>query len=127
MIKVTAAIIEKDNKILIARRKEGKKLAGLWEFPGGKVDPGETPEECLRRELFEEFGIDTEINDFICSSEYTYPHGAIELLVYKVTYISGEFHLTDHDEIKWITPQDFSEYDFAPADIPVVNKLMTDH
>lgn len=69
MKQVTAAVIEKDGRVLIAQRKTGDALAGKWEFPGGKLEPGETPEACLRRELREEFGVETEIGDFICSSE----------------------------------------------------------
>lgn len=125
MIKVTAAVIEKDGKILIAKRKKGTRLEGKWEFPGGKLKCNETPEECLKRELQEEFGIETKVEDFICSSEYIYPHISIELLAYRVKYVSGEFFLTDHDEIKWVPIQELNNYEFAPADIPVVNKIMT--
>ena len=70
---VTCAIIEKDGKILIARRAEGQKLAGKWEFPGGKVEDGESPEECLKRELEEEFGIPTEVGEFITSTKIGSP------------------------------------------------------
>ncbi|EKE04183.1 MAG: hypothetical protein ACD_20C00098G0011 [uncultured bacterium] len=126
MQKVTAAVIEKDGKILIAKRKKGTRLEGKWEFPGGKLKCEETPEQCLKRELEEELGIETEVGDFICSSKYEYPHISIELLVYRVKYISGIFELTDHEEIKWVYPQDLSDYDLAPADIPIVNKLLAD-
>ncbi|OGH98198.1 MAG: NUDIX hydrolase [Candidatus Melainabacteria bacterium GWF2_32_7] len=126
MQKVTAAVIEKDGKVLIAKRKTGTRLEGKWEFPGGKLECSETPEECLRRELEEELGIDTVVGEFICSSEYEYPHISIELLVYRVKYISGEFKLTDHDEIKWVYPHELANYNLASADIPVVNKLMAD-
>ena len=70
---VAAAVIEKDGKILIAQRKKGWRFAGKWEFPGGKIEPNETPEECLRRELREELGIETEIGDFFCVSTYRIP------------------------------------------------------
>lgn len=122
-VKVTAAVIEKDGKILIAKRKEGGRLASKWEFPGGKLEEGETPKECLRRELREEFGIDTRIKDFICSSEHEYSYGSIELLAYRADHLSGEFRLNDHEEIRWIKPNEFDEYDFAEADLPVVCKL----
>ena len=76
MQKVTAAVIEKDGKILIARRKRDDSQAGKWEFPGGKLEAGETPEACLKRELREELGIETEVGAFFCSSRFVYPqHG----------------------------------------------------
>jgi 8-oxo-dGTP diphosphatase len=126
MIKVTAAIIEKDGKILIARRKKDDPLKDKWEFPGGKVEDNETPEECLRRELHEELGIDSKVGDFICASKYEYAHISIELLAYKVRYVSGEFKAYDHEELKWISPSDLVKYDFPEADKPIIKKLLKD-
>lgn len=123
MKQVTAAIIEKDGKILIAQRKAGDALAGKWEFPGGKIDPGETPEACLRRELMEEFGVDAEIGAFVCSSRFEYKHLPIELLVYRARHLSGEFELRDHAAIAWVTPAELLNYDLSSADIPVVAVL----
>lgn len=123
IVKVTAAIIKKDNKILIAKRKEGH-LANKWEFPGGKLEPNETPEDCLKRELKEEFGIETDIGKYLTKSAYEYPHIKIELIAYEVSYIRGEFKLNDHKEIKWVEIEDLSTYDFPPADILIVNKLL---
>ena len=123
-VKVTAAVIEKDGKILIAKRKKGGRLEDKWEFPGGKIEEGETPEDCLRRELLEEFGIDTRIKDFVCSNEHSYSYGSIELLAYKVEHISGDFKLIDHEEINWIKPEELGEYDFAEADKPIVKELI---
>jgi len=121
---VTAAVIERDGKILIARRKKGDRMEGLWEFPGGKLEGNESPEECLSRELHEEFGIEAEIGDFLLSSPYEYPHLKIELLAYRATYISGDFKLNDHDEIRWVSPSEFKRYDLAGADVPVADILM---
>ena len=83
IIIVTAAIIKKDNKFLIAKRKEGH-LANKWEFPGGKLEPNETPEDCLKRELSEEFGIETIIGKYVTKSIHEYPHIKIELIAYEV-------------------------------------------
>ena len=124
IVEVTAAILKKEDKILIAQRKEGDNLAGKWEFPGGKIEEGESPEVCLQRELQEEFGIQTRIGDFICESEYQYPHIHIRLLAYQAFYISGDFELHDHAAIEWITLQEMNNYDFAPADIPIVEVLV---
>ena len=77
MISVTFAIIEKAGKILIARRASDQKLAGKWEFPGGKVEDGESPEECLKRELEEEFGVQVEVGEFIYSNKHHYDHISI--------------------------------------------------
>lgn len=124
MRQVTAAVIEKDGKILLAQRKRGDVLAGKWEFPGGKVEPGETPEQCLRRELMEEFGVDTRIGGFVCSSRFEYKHLPIELLVYRAAHLSGEFKLNEHDRIAWVAPADLAKYDLSSADIPVVAVLL---
>lgn len=122
---VTAAVIEKDGRILIARRKKGDHLANKWEFPGGKLEPGETPEEGLARELHEEFGIRTEVGEFIGSSRFAYRHAAIELLAYRVVCLSDEFKVRDHEEIRWVPPEELGRYDFSEADRPIVRKLQT--
>ena len=124
LIRVTAAIIEKDGKILIAKRKTGDKLfAGLWEFPGGKVEEGETPEECMARELKEELDIEVEVGELITSNKHKYPHGIFELLAYRVKHVSGEMVLNDHEEIKWVTADEMSNYEFPPADLPIIKEL----
>lgn len=124
MKEVTAAIIIKDKKIFIARRAQGEKFAGGWEFPGGKIEAFETPEECLRRELYEEFGIETKVGDFIAESIYEYPTGSIRLLAFIVDIISGEICLTVHDAYRWVDVCDLLNYDLLPADIPIANRLM---
>ncbi len=121
--KVTAAVIEKDGKILVARRKRDGSQAGKWEFPGGKLEPGETPEAGLRRELREELGIETEVGAFFCSSRFVYPHMDVELLVYRTSYVSGEIALHEHDRVEWVAPEALGEIDFSEADKPVVRKL----
>lgn len=124
-IEVTAAIIVQEGKILIAQRPPTDELAFMWEFPGGKVDPGETPEECLKRELFEELSIHVAVKDFICESFYAYDHKNIQLMAYLVTYLSGDFVVKEHAQIKWVLPENLKYYTFAPADIPIVKYLTT--
>jgi len=122
---VTAAVIENDGNILIAKRKRGGRLGGKWEFPGGKLEKGETPEQCLKRELLEELGLVTEIGELICKNEHSYtPEWTIKLMAYRATIISGIFNLNDHEEIKWVKPADLANYDFPEADKPIVEKLM---
>ena len=124
IIRVTAAIIQSDNKILIAQRKsEDGLFGGLWEFPGGKIEKGETPEECMARELMEELEIKVEVGTLITSNKHRYPNGIFELLAYRVQHICGNFVLNDHDEVKWITIDEISKFDFPPANTPIINYL----
>ena len=120
---VSCAVIEKHGKILIARRKSGDQMAGKWEFPGGTIEPGETPEQCLKRELLEELGVEIGIDGFICSSTWKYDHATIKLLAFKATLISGELILHDHAEISWVTPQELADYDFPESDVPIIRYL----
>ena len=124
IIRVTAAIIELDDNILIAKRKsEDDIFGGLWEFPGGKIEDGETPEECMARELMEELEIKVEVGTLITSNKHRYPDGVFELLVYRVQHFSGNFVLNDHDEIKWVTIDEISDFEFPPANTPIINYL----
>lgn len=123
MKKVTAAIIIKDGLFFIAKRRKADTLANKWEFPGGKIENGETAEECLKREIEEELRIKVRIGDFFGESIYQYPQGAIQLLAYWVYWESGIIELMAHDEYKWVSLRELNYYDFAPADIPLVKKL----
>jgi mutator protein MutT len=122
-IRVTAAVMEKDGRILVARRKIGSHQENMWEFPGGKIEDGESPEICLERELGEEFGIKAEIGEFLMESIHDYGDKHICLLAYEVKHVSGEFRLNDHEEIRWVLPEEMQSLDFAEADIPIVNFL----
>lgn len=123
-IKVVAAVIVKENKILIARRKEGKHLEFKWEYPGGKVDNGENEKESLKRELKEELDISVSIDDYITESFYEYDKAKINLKAYFVKNYSGTIKLTVHDKINWIKIDELNNYEFAPADIPINNYLI---
>ncbi len=123
--KVVAAVIERDGKVLAARRRKGIRFGGLWEFPGGKLEDGETPEEGLERELGEEFGVRTRAVEFLLSVPHRGPSLAIELLVYRVHLVSGEFRPVDHDELRWVDPAGADESFFSPPDRPVVRFLRT--
>jgi 8-oxo-dGTP diphosphatase len=120
MIVVTAAILEKGNKIMIARRAHGKHLEGYWEFPGGKIELNETPESCLLRELKEEFEIEASIENYIGESIFEYPDKTIILKAFTCKILSGEMKLNDHDRIEWIETEELSNYKLAPADIPLI-------
>ena len=124
MLKVSAAIIERNGKILICKRPSHKQQGGKWEFPGGKIEFNETPEACLKRELNEELGIDAEIGDYFCSTVPTTINDQIELIVFHVSYPEGDLILQEHDEVRWIDIREHNLYEFAPADIPVVHSLL---
>lgn len=124
IIDVSAAVIFKENKVLAARRKQGKHLAGKWEFPGGKLEAGETPEECLARELYEEFEITARVSDFVGESIYDYGAKIVRVLAYKVEDVSGDFKLIDHDAIVWLGLDDLEAVDWAPADMPLIHQLL---
>lgn len=125
MQKVTAAIIEKEGKILIARRKKGDSMADKWEFPGGEIETDETPEQCLKRELFEEFGIEAEVEEFIGLSRVSQPPHSIELMAYRVSHISGDFKPSVHEETRWVLPSELNAYDFAEADRVIIKILLS--
>ena len=124
MILVVAGVIEHNGRVLIARRRKGDVLGGKWEFPGGKVRPGESPEESLARELEEELGIKVRVGEYICSSRFDYPHASIELVAYRVSFLSGRIRLADHDKVVWVRPEEMNDYDFSEADRPIVNKII---
>jgi 8-oxo-dGTP diphosphatase len=120
MIKVTAAILEQGSKIMIAKRANGKHLAGFWEFPGGEIEQNETPKSCLLRELKEEFEIEVSIGRYIGESVFEYPEKTVKLKAFTCKIISGVMKLNDHDKIEWISLEEISNYKLAPADLPLI-------
>jgi 8-oxo-dGTP diphosphatase len=120
---VTAAILIHGDTVFIAQRKPGKQMAGYWEFPGGKVEDGETLQECLKREMKEEFGVDVVVREFFGESIYQYEHGSIRLLAYLIDWIGGEMSMVDHQDCRWVSFEDLKDFEFVPADLPFVEKL----
>jgi 8-oxo-dGTP diphosphatase len=126
MIKtVTAAIIERDGCVLLARRAASEPLGGYWEFPGGKLEPGESESECLARELHEELGVAAAVGTFVAESEYTYDKGTIRLVAYRCDIGDQELVLSAHDRAEWVQPEELTGYDLLPADVPIAEKLAT--
>ena len=124
MIRVTAAIIKKNGKFLVAQRKKGQHLEFKWEFPGGKIEKDENPEECLAREIYEELGVNCKVGIFMGSITYTDNEYSIELMAYRVLLKSINFKLKAHEEIKWVNLNELNLVDLAPADIILINKLL---
>jgi len=109
--------------VLLTRRAEGEKLAGCWEFPGGKVQEGETPEACLARELREELTLECTIGARVAASEYHYDHGAFEIVAYEAEIVSGTLTLSVHDQAEWVPIASLLDYLLAPADIPIARGI----
>ncbi|GGZ88254.1 (deoxy)nucleoside triphosphate pyrophosphohydrolase [Algibacter mikhailovii] len=120
MINVVCGIIYKGDRIFIARRKAGKSMAGKWEFPGGKVERGESEEMALKRELLEELGMLVTVKNKLGSNVHAYKDFKINLVAYKCDFVNASFKLTDHDRFEWVTPKELLNYDLTAADIPLV-------
>lgn len=119
---VAAGIIRRDDRILICQRPDGKSLAGKWEFPGGKLEAGETPEECLVRELREELGFEARVEGIV-DARAEYEAGDFLILYYNVAVVSGEPSPLEHAQIKFVPPCELAEYDFPGTDAAVAEKL----
>jgi len=125
MIKVVAALIKKDGKALIAKRATGNEAVfGKWEFPGGKVEPGETEKKAIEREIKEEFEMVIKAKRFIINNVCEYPGKTVDLRLYECEYIGGDFKLHDHFEYAWVQIDKLLEYDLAKADIPLAKYLI---
>ncbi len=122
-LRVTAAIIEERGRVFVARRGPGRHLAGKWEFPGGKVEPGETPEQALARELAEELGIACEIGELLCTAVYEGAEPGLELLAFRVRRGAGAIELREHVEARWVAPGKLAGMDLPESDRLVVERL----
>ncbi len=116
MQRVTAALLVRGGRVLIALRKAGKHMGRKWEFPGGKIHPGESPEECLRRELAEELDIEVRVGGLVGTARYSNGIVDLEILLYRAEYLSGSFTLHDHEALAWVEPDELESYDLADSD-----------
>ncbi|MEN1758999.1 8-oxo-dGTP diphosphatase MutT [Anoxynatronum sibiricum] len=125
MTRVAVAIItNKKHQVLIARRPAGKVMEGCWEFPGGKVELGETPEECLVRELKEEMDLTVMAGRFISEISYDYDWGEVKLLAFETHIVEGEPQLLEHDAMVWVSLEGMGDYGMTPADEPLIEDLL---
>jgi 8-oxo-dGTP diphosphatase len=127
MKQVAAAVIISGGKILIARRKMGEPHAGYWEFPGGKVEEGESPQECLERELIEELGLKVRAGEIIARSEDRSGHGSFTIMAIEAELLGGEIKLTVHDRVDWVNIKDLQTVKLAPADEELVQAIRDIH
>lgn len=125
-INVVGAVLTDGTKVLAAQRGEGMSLAGCWEFPGGKIEQGETPQQALRRELQEELLCTAEIGEKVTTTEHEYDFGIVILTTFFGTIVDQEPTLTEHAEVRWVEAAELVELPWAPADVPAV-ELVTRH
>ena len=121
MVPVCAGVLLKSGQVLLARRRAGLRHAGQWEFPGGRIEPGETAPAALARELKEEFGIEAEVGAELARTRHTYDSGEIELIAHLVSRFSGELKPVDHDKVVWVEARKVLEYDLVPADVAIAH------
>lgn len=125
MLQVTCAIIEHADKILICQRSASMKLPLKWEFPGGKIERGESKEECLRREIREELNIDIIIHNALTMVEYHYTDFSLQLYPFVCSLKSGNVIALEHAQAIWVYPDQLRNYGWAEADLPIVNEYLT--
>ena len=125
-IEVVATVIVRDRKVLCVQRpKNTKEFVSLkWEFPGGKVEVGESREEALVREIREELSVNIEVSEFLMTVEHAYPDFHLTMHVFKCVLPSGEIVLNEHVDMKWLAVEELDQLDWAAADVPVVERLI---
>jgi mutator protein MutT len=124
-IDVAIAIIFKAERLLICRRKADAALGGLWEFPGGKFEPGESAQACLRREVLEETGLEVGVEQELPQFEYIYGHATVRLHPFICTYVSGEAQALAADEVRWVAALELPEYRFPPANDQILPQVLS--
>jgi 8-oxo-dGTP diphosphatase len=121
-VHVVGAVITRGDEILCARRGPGAQ-AGLWEFPGGKIEPGETPRGALTREIREELGCTIDVGDEVTTTTHPYDALTVTLTTYRATISDGTPHPHEHAELRWVPAMDLRQLAWAPADVPAVDLL----
>jgi 8-oxo-dGTP diphosphatase len=124
MVIVVGGIIKNNEKLLICRRGKKEPMPGYWEFPGGKIEEGETQKDCLKRELLEELDIDVKVGNLVSNYKFKYPKITVNLFFYDISNFDGEIKKIVHDKIIWEKVENFAKYEFLPGNIPIINKLM---
>ncbi|AWB81162.1 8-oxo-dGTP diphosphatase MutT [Corynebacterium yudongzhengii] len=122
-IDVVGAVIVRDGMILAVQRGAQQSLPGSWEFPGGKIEPGEDARSALIRELDEELLCEITVGEFLTTTSYDYPFGTVVLSTYFCELVSGEPRLTEHSQLRWLAPSELRGLDWAPADVPAVQLI----
>lgn len=127
VLRVVGAVIERQGMILACRRRLGKTDGGKWEFPGGKIEPGEQPREALRRELREELGLkDLQVLELVDRTTTARKHKTIDLTCFRVSVKTATLSSVDHDKLLWLAPANLNILNWASADWPTVNTLISE-
>ena len=124
-INVVGAVIVRDSEILCAQRGFTGSLGGMWEFPGGKIESGETPRKALEREIREELLCTVKVGDEVTSTTYEYDFGSVTLTTFYCELLDGEPQLTEHEDARWLKRNELSTLEWAPADIPAVEIIQS--
>lgn len=127
MVEVVAALIWNNGKFMICRRPKNKSCALLWEFVGGKVEPGETKEQALVRECREELAIEVSVHEEFMTVTHEYPDITVHLTLFCATIKEGVPKLIEHSDLKWITPEEIRNYEFCPADDGILQKIIEEY
>lgn len=122
VINVVAAVIFKDGKVFATQRGYGE-FKDMWEFPGGKVEEGESPEDALRREIREELEVEINVGELIDTIEYDYPTFHLSMKCYACTFAGGSPHLLEHEAAKWLSAEQLLSVDWLPADVTLIPKI----
>lgn len=126
-LRVVAAIIkavnDKGENIIFATQRGYGEFKGGWEFPGGKIEDGENPEDALKREIMEELGIEIKVGDMIDTIEYDYPNFHLSMDCFLAEIVSGDLVLKEHEDAKWLTKEELDTVDWLPADITLIEKI----
>lgn len=124
-VSVVGAVIVRDGHVLCAQRGHGSSLPGMWEFPGGKIEPGESPEQALRREIDEELRFEVRVGSQVAVTTHEYDFAVITLTTFFCEVLSGEPTLTEHVAAVWLPPEELETLEWAPADIPAVKAIIS--
>ncbi|MEW8978090.1 MAG: (deoxy)nucleoside triphosphate pyrophosphohydrolase [Symbiobacterium sp.] len=126
-IDVVGAVIQNEaGEVLCARRAQDAAQGGLWEFPGGKTEPGERPEESLRREIREELGCDIAVGEPVATAVYQYPAVTVRLMTYRARLVAGQPTPREHAELRWLPVADLGRLSWSPADLATVARLQAE-
>ncbi len=123
-VPVVAALMKRQGKVLVGQRPEGSSLAGAWEFPGGKIELGESPQEALKRELLEELGVEAEIGPLKFAATHTYGKTGIIFLFFDVKYWKGQVKTQQHLDLKWVTPKELGNLNLPEANSKFLNSIL---
>ena len=121
-IEVVAAIIRKEDKIFVTQRGYGE-WKDWWEFPGGKMEPGESPQDALKREIREELSTEINVNEYLCTVEYDYPKFHLTMHCYLCSLLTDALHLNEHEAARWLAKSELDSVNWLPADKTIIEQL----